>query len=197
MKNPILKFYKKMLKIKVFIYKNCLSSLKPEGKYILQQPCIFKGEGKVIFGENAQIGYGDGPFLYSGYSQITSSQSDSVIKIDNSTVINNNAIIYAETTIEIGKNCMFGINFTCIDTDSHSIDPNKRCDYDAVQRAPIKIGDNVFIGNNVTILKGVTLGNNCTIGANSLVTKSFPDNSIIAGNPAKLIKVLEYNNGGI
>lgn len=51
----------------------------------------------------------------------------------------------------------------------------------------IKIGNNVFIGMNTTILKGVTIGNNVIIGANSLVNKDVPDNSVIAGNPSKII----------
>lgn len=51
----------------------------------------------------------------------------------------------------------------------------------------IKIGNNVFIGMNTTILKGVNIGNNVIIGANSLVNKDVPDNSVIAGNPSKII----------
>lgn len=49
------------------------------------------------------------------------------------------------------------------------------------------IGDNVFIGANATIIGNITIGNNCMIGAGSVVTKTFQDNSIIAGNPAKVI----------
>jgi len=51
----------------------------------------------------------------------------------------------------------------------------------------IRIGDNTFIGNNATILPGVTIGRNCIVGAESVVTKSVPDNTVVAGNPAKFV----------
>lgn len=55
---------------------------------------------------------------------------------------------------------------------------------------PVKIGNNVWIGDNVCIMPGVTLGNNVIVGANAVVTHSFPENSVIAGVPAKIIKKL-------
>ena len=52
------------------------------------------------------------------------------------------------------------------------------------------IGDNVFLGANAVILPGVTIGDNCIIGSGAIVTKSFPENSVIVGNPAKKICTL-------
>ncbi len=61
--------------------------------------------------------------------------------------------------------------------------------------APIQIGNNVFIGCNVTILPNVQIGNNVIIAAGSIVTKDVPDNSVVGGNPAKVIgNFSEYVN---
>lgn len=51
----------------------------------------------------------------------------------------------------------------------------------------IDIGDNVFIGNGAIVLPGVSIGDNCVIGAGSVVTKNIPENSVAAGNPAKVL----------
>lgn len=55
----------------------------------------------------------------------------------------------------------------------------------------IKVGNNVFIGTDSLIMPGVIIGNNVVIGACSVVTKDIPDNSVVAGVPAKIIKTLE------
>lgn len=59
-----------------------------------------------------------------------------------------------------------------------------------VSKGPVIIGENVWIGEGVAILPGVTLGKNCIVGANAVVTKSFPENCVIGGNPAKIISQL-------
>lgn len=56
---------------------------------------------------------------------------------------------------------------------------------------PITIGNNVFIGAHTTILPGVTIGNSVIVGAGSLVTKNIPDNTVVAGVPAKVLKSLD------
>lgn len=60
----------------------------------------------------------------------------------------------------------------------------------------IKIGDNVFLGNKSSIMPGVTIGSNCIVGYGAIVTHDIPDNSVVAGVPARVIKSIdEYYEG--
>ena len=59
------------------------------------------------------------------------------------------------------------------------------------QASPVNIGDDVWIGGKVTITPGVTIGNNVVIASGAVVTKDIPDNTLVAGVPAKVIKELE------
>ena len=102
--------------------------------------------------------------------------------------------IYSTSSIKIGKNATIGANCKIVDNDFHPLDPEQRrlnLNETHTRRAPITIGDNCFIGMNSIILKGTTLGNNVVVGAGSVVHGTFPDNCIIAGNPAKIIKHLK------
>lgn len=99
--------------------------------------------------------------------------------------------IYAMQSINIGKNVLIGGNCKIIDNDFHPLSVFKRIPEQRVEdikKAPITIGDGCFIGANSIILKGAELGKNCVVGAGSVVSGHFPDNVIIAGNPAKIIK---------
>lgn len=103
------------------------------------------------------------------------------------------ATIYAVDSIKIGEKCLVGANTKIVDNDFHPVDPVSRLNGDnsKIKHSPITIGDNVFIGTNSIILKGTTIGNNCVVGAGSVVSGKFEDNCVIAGNPAKVIKVFE------
>ena len=99
--------------------------------------------------------------------------------------------IYSMLQIKIGKNVLIGGNCKIIDNDFHSLMVEKRVPRQKVEdikKAPIFIGDGCFIGANSILLKGTSIGKNCVVGAGSVVSGKFPDNVIIAGNPAKIIK---------
>jgi acetyltransferase-like isoleucine patch superfamily enzyme len=92
--------------------------------------------------------------------------------------------VFHNSTLEIGENTIWAFN-VCIQTGNHDF-----IDREKYVVADVKIGNNCWIGNSVTILAGVVLGDNVTVGANSVVTKSFPSNTVIAGCPAKIIRQL-------
>lgn len=91
--------------------------------------------------------------------------------------------------IEFGDNCMLGPGCQIL-TPTHPLHPVKR-NSGLEGGKPIKVGNNAWFGGNVTILPGVTLGDNVVVAAGAVVTKSFGDNVVLGGNPAKVIKEIE------
>lgn len=90
--------------------------------------------------------------------------------------------------IEIGSNVTISNGVQFLTHDNSII---KACVDKTDLFGAIKIGNNCFIGAHVIIMPGVTLGNNCIVGAGSVVVKSFPDGTVVAGNPAKVITTFE------
>ena len=89
--------------------------------------------------------------------------------------------------ITIGNNVLIGHNVV-IATLNHNLAPKKRA---SIIPKPVIIGDNVWIGSNATILPGVVIGSGAVIAAGAVVTKNVEKNTIVAGNPAKVIKKVE------
>ena len=111
-----------------------------------------------------------------------------------------NALLLCELEIRIGNYVMMGWNSTIADSDFHPIAPAERiadaiaCSplsdgrpRPAIAKAPVILGDHVWIGPNATILKGVRIGEGAFIEPGSLVTKDVPPGARVLGNPARII----------
>jgi acetyltransferase-like isoleucine patch superfamily enzyme len=172
---------------------------------------VFWGEGVYI--ETAQsfrfmrskveraIELGDHVSCYAGVSFALGEHGS--CKIGDFTLVNG-AMIMANERIEIGRHCLISWNVGIADSDFHPIEAaQRRIDTmalapnykDRPPRPPIKavpviIKDSVWIGMNAVILKGVTIGENSVVAAGAVVSKSVPDNVVVAGNPAVIVKQL-------
>ncbi|WP_066437940.1 acyltransferase [Chryseobacterium sp. CCH4-E10] len=147
------------------------------------------GRKGVEFGDNVSIG---------AFSRIIVSASmndiGEQIKIGNNVGIGEFAYLGGAGGLEIGDECIAGQYLSCHPENHNYQNPDISIRHQGVSRKGIKIGKNCWIGSKVTILDGVEIGEGSILAAGSVITKSFPKNSIIAGVPAKLIKTRNYEN---
>lgn len=125
------------------------------------------------------------------------------VSIGDRTFIGGSSIVCAEK-VEIGNDVLISWGCTIVDHNSHATDWASRKndvvawgqgkkDWSGVKMKPVKISDRVWIGFNVIILKGITIGEGAIVGAGSVVTKDVPPYTIVAGNPAKIIREIPFD----
>lgn len=127
---------------------------------------------------------------------------DSKIYVGERCFLGSGILMDCADKIVIGNDVLVAQEVVMIDHNSHSVYWVERANdllnwrqgvknWDVVSRAPIVIGDRCWIGLRAMIMKGVHLGEGCVVAAGSVVTKSFPANSMVGGNPARLIHTID------
>jgi acetyltransferase-like isoleucine patch superfamily enzyme len=107
------------------------------------------------------------------------------IRVGRNVFINQNCTMYDLGGIDIADDVMIGPNVSII-TSSHPLEPSQRRAF--VIAKPVVIGRNVWLAAGATILGGVTVGENSVVAAGAVVTRNVPRDSLVGGNPAKLIR---------
>jgi acetyltransferase-like isoleucine patch superfamily enzyme len=107
------------------------------------------------------------------------------ISIGDGTYLNRGTEIVAGRSVTIGRDCKIARDVIIMDTDQHGMGDNDP------PIAPVRIGDRVWIGARAIILKGVSVGDDSVIGAGSVVTRDVPALSVVAGVPARLLRLLD------
>lgn len=165
----------------VFSYRSEVSSKRERDAIKVGSHCYISGQ-LLVFRHDGRIRIGE--WVYIGPGSTIWSASNAGVTIGNRVAISMNVHIH--------------------DTDSHPIDATKRfeqnkeilttghpTEIDQIPSSPIIIEDDVWIGLNAVVLKGVTLGKGSIVSAMSVVTRSVPPFTVVAGNPARVIKTIQ------
>ncbi len=111
------------------------------------------------------------------------------IRIGSRVFVNVGTVIIAVKGIEIGDDVAFANEVMVLDSDSHGIEGRPHVE------APVRIGDGTWLGARAMVLPGVTIGKRVLVAAGAVVTRDVPDDVLVAGNPARVVRSLTYPAG--
>lgn len=158
-------------------------------------------ERPYAIGERSRVVIGDSTVIHSNsfFNPIARYGADSFesrIRVGSHVYIGHHCQFHAMQLMQIGDGTVLS-DYVYINDAAHGINPNDGLimEQPLISNGPITIGKHVFIGLRSIVLSGVQLGDHCVVAAGSVVTKSFPEYSMIAGSPARLIKVFSVNEG--
>ncbi len=136
--------------------------------------------GRVEFGRFVWIGDGTKVRCHEG-----------VVEIGAKTVIGQECTISAYQRVRIGEQCVIADRAMFIDFDHGVVEVERSIRKQGIYKRDVEVGSNVWIGYGACILRGVRVGDNSIVGTNSVVTRDVPANAVVAGIPARVIRMRE------
>lgn len=147
------------------------------------------GKDPVILGlpivDAPDLEIGDRFMIWSAHRQ-TLVSGPGRIRIGNGVFINAGVVVYSELAITLGDDVALANEVYVMDTPSHGVEGRNP------QPAPVVIGAGTWVGARAIILPGVTIGSRVVVAAGSVVTRDVPDEVLVAGNPARVVRPLTY-----
>ncbi len=161
-------------------------------KSIIARPFLqLSGCQNIVIGDNTTILTNSRLSVYGNDSNTTN------ILIGNNCYIGFgfSALASSKAKIVVGNNVLFASN-VIVTNENHGMDPESSVPYmnQELTARDVSIGDGCWIGEKVCILPGVSIGEKCISGAGLVVTKSIPDYSVAVGNPAKVLKIYNFES---
>jgi len=188
-----------MRRIKVLV-SWCCGLLLKRRKGVMVAPKCRVAWHKVQFRPGCELAIGTGSIVEAG---IYFDRPGGAVRIGERTYIGASTLVCAES-IDIGDDVLVSWGCTIVDHNSHPLAWKDRSgdvanwfegrkDWTRVERAAVRIGNKAWIGFNAIILKGVHIGEGAVVGAGSVVTRDVAAYSIVAGNPARLVRMLDQH----
>jgi acetyltransferase-like isoleucine patch superfamily enzyme len=134
--------------------------------------------GRIEFGRFVWLGHGTKIRCHEG-----------AVEIGAKTVIGQECTISAYGRVRIGEQCVIADRAMFIDFDHGVVEVERPIREQGIYTREVEVGSNVWIGYGACILRGVRVGDNAIVGTNSVVTRDVPANAVVAGIPARLIRM--------
>jgi len=150
---------------------------------------VFFGRGlELQVARNAQIEFGR--FVWLGDDTKVRCHEGKV-EIGAKSVLGQECTISAYKHVRIGEQCVIADRAMFIDFDHGVVEVERPIRSQGIYTRDVEVGSNVWIGYGACILRGVSVGDNAIVGTNSVVTKDVPANAVVAGIPARIIRMRE------
>jgi acetyltransferase-like isoleucine patch superfamily enzyme len=156
----------------------------------------WRTDGPVFFGRSLELRIAPGArvdfgrFVWVGDGTKIRSH-EGLVEIGAKTVIGQECTISAYRWVRIGEQCVIADRAMFIDFDHGVVEVERPIRKQGIYMRDVEVGSNVWIGYGACVLRGVRVGDNSIVGTNSVVTKDVPANAVVAGIPARVIRMRE------
>lgn len=155
--------------------------------FVMEQLPYINGSGRITLGED--VTFAGKPIFIFG------NRADALpeISLGDHVFVGHNVVFTVSASVRVGRDVLIAGNVSISDYDGHPVEAASRRAGDPTPPEgikPVVIGDDVWIGTSAMILKGVTIGDRSIVGAGAVVVKDVPPDSVVAGNPARVVKQL-------
>jgi acetyltransferase-like isoleucine patch superfamily enzyme len=148
---------------------------------------VFFGRGlELEIARNARVEFGR--FVWIG-DDTKIRCHEGRVEIGQKTVMGQECTISAYQRVRIGEQCVIADRAMFIDFDHGVVEVERPIRQQGIYKRDVEVGSNVWIGYGACILRGVRVGDNSIVGTNSVVTKDVPANAVVAGIPARVIRM--------
>ncbi len=151
--------------------------------------CFVRSGVKFEIGRDAKVVLGRWSWLGDG-CKIRAHEG--VIEIGAKSVLGQECTLSCFQRITIGRDCIIADRTMMIDFDHGTAEVERPIREQGIYKRDVRIGHNVWIGHGACILRGVTVGDNAVIGTSSVVTKDVPDDAVVGGAPARVLRMRDH-----
>jgi acetyltransferase-like isoleucine patch superfamily enzyme len=160
--------------------------LRWRGRLQTDGPCFVAPDVTLEIGPGAKLHLGRWSWIGHG-TKIRAHEGE--VRIGAKSVIGQECTISSFQHVSIGRECIVADRVMLIDFDHGVVEVERPVREQGIYKRDVRVGNNVWIGYGACFLRGVTVGDNAIVGTSSVVTKDVPDNAVVGGVPAKLLRM--------